>query len=181
MTMATEWANCCLQAYYFVKFNLRFDLNKARSRRTIPLVKNLFIFFYVICIICLAAVFIAGAVLQRGLFTGLWVVSTFATAALGVVAAYYYTDSIITIKAVENVNEDTISQKRNALTLLYIYLIPGTLVANSTLIVVNLLLAAKIGGYLLFLIHMFFTVVAYLYSLSFAIPKRQKEQKNITS
>jgi len=184
MTMAMCWANCSLQAYYFVKFNLRFDLNKARSRRTIPIVKNLFIFFYLICVVSLLAIFIVGAILQRGIFTGLWVVSTFATAALGVVAVFFYTDSIITIKAVENVNEDTISQKKNALTLLYIYLIPGTVVANSVLIVVNLLLAAQIGGYLTFLIYMFFSISAYGYSLSFAIPRKSRSKgdtKNITS
>jgi len=181
MTMATQWANCSLQAYYFAKFNLKFDLNKDRRKRTLPILKYLFIVFYVICIASLLAVFIVGAVLHKGLFTGIWVVATLATAALGVVAVYYYTDSIITIKAVENVNEDTIIQKRNALTLLYIYLFPGTLVANSTLIVVNSLLAAKIGGYLSFLIHMSFSVLAYVYSLSFAIPRRQKDTRTTSS
>jgi len=178
MTEIAQWANVCLQIYYFARFNLRFDLNKARSRRTIPIVKKLFIFFYLLCIVSLVAIFIAGAVLQRGIFKGIWAITTFYSAIIALVAAFWFIDSIRTIKEVVDVNEETITQKNNALTLLYIYLFPGTCVGASTNITVDLLLVTQVGGYLAFLIHMFFGVSAYSYSLWFALPKRRNGQKS---
>jgi len=176
-----EWANVSLQIYYFAKFNLRFDLNKARSRRTIPIVKNLLIFFYLLCVVSLVVIFIAGAIIQRGIFRGIWVISTFFTATIVLTGSFWFIDSIKTIKEVADVNEDTITQKRNALTLLYIYLFPGAFIAGSILIVINFLLALEIGGYLSFLIHMFFGISAYSYSLWFAIPRRGQIQSNSSS